>query len=154
MFGVSLNGLGKPNPNRVVRPFEPENIGLAAMVGLWMLPPGFYMLTSPLRLARRLKRTRYALTDYRAIIVEPGFFGRTRVRSYPPESLRLMRSDEQPDGSGDLIFEERIDRWQHDRYGIGFLAIDDVQRGRVPGPRDARTGWVSVTGPAAGLPHE
>jgi hypothetical protein len=42
---------------------------IAALAGLWMIPPGLYILFWPLRSWRKLRRTCYALTDRRAVII-------------------------------------------------------------------------------------
>ena len=69
----------------------------------------------------------YALTDRRALISEPRWFGRSRSRSYPAQALTLMTCQERDDGSGDLIFGSgRPGRGAF--YSIGFFDIDRVRR--------------------------
>jgi hypothetical protein len=126
MAMVVRGGHNKWDKGRAVRPFEPENVVIATLVGLWMIPPGLYMLTWPLRTRSRLKGTHYALTDRRAVIGEPGFLGRARVRSYRADSLRLMRSEDHDDGTGDLIFESPS-TWVGMTQTVGFLAIEGAR---------------------------
>lgn len=125
MARVVLGGPNNWDRGRAVGPFEPHNVGIAAIVGLWMIPPGLYVLTWPLRTWRRLKSTYYALTDRRAIISETGLLSRPRVRSYTARSLRLMRSEEHDNGTGDLIFESPSN-WVGMAKTVGFLAIEDA----------------------------
>ncbi len=126
MAMVVRGGHNNWDQGRAVGPFEPHNVGIATLVGLWMIPPGLYVLTWPIRTWRRLKSTCYALTDRRAIISEPGLLGRPRVRSYTAHSLRLMRSEEHDDGTGDLIFESPSN-WVGMAETVGFLAIEDTR---------------------------
>jgi hypothetical protein len=108
---------------RAVPPFAPHNVLIAAVAGLWMIPPGLYLLTSPIRTWRRLRRTGYVLTNRRAIVIEPRFLGRAKTRSYSAAALRLMRVEECRNGSGDLVFE-CPSRWAGLPQTVGFLAID------------------------------
>ena len=48
------------------------------------------------------------LTDRRAIIWRARWLGSVEVRSYEPASLTRLVRTEYPDGTGDLVFEERI----------------------------------------------
>jgi hypothetical protein len=125
MAMVAQRGLGKPAPGKVVEPFSRGNVAIAAMAGLWLLPFGIYTSARPLLEGRKAGRTAYALTDRRALVVEPGLFGHVRSRGYSPERLALMACNEQADGAGDLVFENRAD-WSGSRP-IGFLAIDRVR---------------------------
>jgi hypothetical protein len=77
---------------------------------------------------RRL--TCYALTDRRAItwVAEP--FGRIAVQSFRPPDLGSMYRKENPDGSGDLILQERmvpLAKGQAVAVDKGFLKIDGVR---------------------------
>jgi hypothetical protein len=86
----------------------PHNVAIATFVGLWMLRPALILVTWPWRTWSSLRRTSYALKDRRAIVVEPGRLWTKLVRSYFPEvMLPLLRCEEQRDGSGDSIFENR-----------------------------------------------
>ncbi len=123
---VVRGGNNNWDKGRAVRPFELHNVAIAAFAALWMIPPGLYLLTWPLRTWRRLKGTCYALTDRRAIISEPGFVGQPRVRSHAAGSLRLMRLEEHDDGTGNLIFE-CPSTWVGMAQTVGFLAIADAR---------------------------
>jgi hypothetical protein len=124
MFMVIRGGHNGWEKGKHVPPFAPHNVLIAAVVGLSMIPPSFYVLSWPLRDWQRLSKTIYVLTDRRAIIIEPGVFGRTIAHSYDAKSLRLMRVVEYGEGSGDLIFENRS-TWTGLTRTLGFLGIDD-----------------------------
>jgi hypothetical protein len=124
MFMVIRGGHNGWDKGKHVPPFVPHNVLIAAVVGLWMIPPSMYVLSWPLRDWQRLSKTSYVVTDRRAIIVESGFFGRTKAHSYDAKSLRLMRVEEYGDGSGDLVFENRS-TWTGLTRTLGFLGIDD-----------------------------
>src|SRR5262245_16164028 len=95
---------------------------------------GLGMLSSPLWMYRRARRTCYALTDQRAIVWTAGWFGSTEVRSFAPAALGRMLRRGYADGSGDLIFEEFVSvnrdsegGWRSQRSERGFLGIADVR---------------------------
>ena len=99
---------------------------------LWGVPfilVGLAMLSAPVWMARRLKRTVYALTDRRAVILAPGWFGSRKVRSFTPEALASMERVERPDGSGDLIFEEYTQRRGSSSHTVrhGFISVPRVR---------------------------
>jgi hypothetical protein len=125
---VSVVHGGKNNwdHGKAVEPFAPHNVGIALLAGMWLLPPGLYLLTRPLRAWNKAKKTRYAVTDRRVLIVEPDWIRGVSVRRFSPAELRLMRLDERKDGSGDLIFEDRPD-WTNMSSPVGFLAIERVR---------------------------
>jgi hypothetical protein len=124
MFMVIRGGHNGWEKGKHVPPFAPHNVLIAAVAGLWLIPPGLYVLTWPLRDWQRLRKSSYVLTNRRAIIIEPGFLGGTKTHTYVSESLRLMRVEEHSDGSGDLIFENRS-TWTGLTRTLGFLGIDD-----------------------------
>lgn len=96
------------------------------LIGLWML-------TSPYWLRRKAKRTFYALTDRRAILWEPGWFGSGEVRSYGPNQLTKTIRKDLSDGGGDLVFEEIVtvnrnsDGPTTSTTRHGFMGIDNVR---------------------------
>lgn len=118
-----------------------QNAGPGMLLGicfpLWGVPfilIGLGMLSSPLWARRRAKRTCYALTDHRAILLEAGTFRSVEVRSYRPAELTKMVRRENADGSGDLVFEEaiRVQNTTRSRNTAGsldhgFLGIDNVR---------------------------
>jgi hypothetical protein len=126
MVGVSWGGLGERAKRRADPPFAPHNVAIAARVGLGMIPPGLYLLTWPLRTRSRLKRTGYALTDRRALIIEPSLLGQPRIRNYTSDKLRLMRLEEHENGTGDLVFE-CPSTWVGTSQTVGFLGIQDAR---------------------------
>lgn len=110
--------------------------GLFACFPLFGIPfvlIGLGMLSTPLLLRRRAKRTFYALTDRRAILWEAGAFGSMDVRSYRPAALKKMYRRDYNDGSGDLVFEETLVVRRTSSRGTpmntqshGFMGIDNV----------------------------
>ncbi len=75
--------------------------------------------------------TVYAVTDYRALILKPGFNG-MNVASYP--NLERVERTSLAGGKGDLVFSSEAYRTSG-RYGsrtryrkIGFFGISDVRR--------------------------
>lgn len=126
MVMVIRGGHNNWDKGQVVPPFARHNVLIATFAGLWLIPPGLYLLTWPLRSWRRLKNTCYALTDRRAIIVEPGYLRRTKTREYTARSLRLMRVEEHADGTGDVVFESASTRFGPAQT-VGFLAIDQAE---------------------------
>jgi hypothetical protein len=123
MAAVIHGGHNNWDRGRVVAPFATHNVLIAAVAGLWMIPPGLYLLTWPVRAWLRLKKTHYALTDRRALVIEPRVLGRTKIRGYTASSLRLMRVEEHRDRTGDVIFEARSG-WPGFAQNVGFLAIE------------------------------
>ena len=104
------------------------------LFGLPFVLIGFGMLSSPYWMRRKAKRTCYALTDSRAILWEPGWFGGVEVRSYGPAELTKIRRKEYSDGSGDLVFEESVSIGRDSDGDTtrsitrhGFMGIDDVR---------------------------
>lgn len=62
---------------------------------------GVGMLSSPLLMYLKTKKTVYVITDRRAIIIES--WRKTTVKSFLPESLKSIVRKERSDGSGDVI---------------------------------------------------
>ena len=110
--------------------------GLFACFPLFGIPfvlIGLGMLSTPLLLRRRAKRTFYALTDRRAILWEAGAFSSVAVRSYRPATLKKMYRRDYNDGSGNLVFEETLAVQNTGSRGRrlstqshGFMGIDNV----------------------------
>lgn len=107
--------------------------GAWGLFPLWGVPfvlVGLGMLTLPIWMYRKATRTAYAITDRRAISIEPGLFGWVVVRSFEPTGLAILARTQNADGSGSLIFRREY-RGQN-RYGarfvdIGFFAVPDVR---------------------------
>ncbi len=89
---------------------------------------GFGMLSSPYWMRRKAGRTAYVITDKRALILDGGSWRSTTIRSFEPHRLGDIRRVQNPDGSGDIIFERP---WASDgskqTTDHGFLAIQDVK---------------------------
>jgi len=95
----------------------------------WPLPVllGGALLYLPFRTRRAARRTRYALTDRRAIIETPGVLLRNRV-SVPLAEVRLLETRRGP--FGDLLFRDFVGESGHgfDVTRDGFFAIANVER--------------------------
>jgi hypothetical protein len=126
---------------------------LFPLFGLPFVVIGLGMLSSPYWLARKAERSCYALTDRRAIVWEPRWFGGVEVRNYGPEALEKLRRIEYPSGSGDLVFEEIVtigrDNDGHRttntrRYGFigidGVREVEDLLR-KTLGPDEGKGGY-------------
>jgi hypothetical protein len=96
------------------------------LVGLLVFASGLSMFSLPFRIWLRARKSRYFLTNRRAIICEPTLLGGYRAQSYIAEDLALMRCDELGHGAGNLVFGN-----EKARYGwvfpYGFLAIEQVR---------------------------
>ena len=109
----------------------PDFSSPAAFFPLFGLPfvlIGIGMLTSPVWMMCKAKRTVYAITDRRAIILRSGWS--TDVRSFDPEDLRDLRRKERRDGSGDIVIAHDVvmsGRHGPSRTAVGFLAIPNVR---------------------------
>ncbi len=123
---VVQGGHNNWDQGKTVRPFARHNVLIAMGAGLWMLPPGLYMLLWPVREWWKGRGTIYALTDRRALIIRPGFFARREVLSFPRASLTPLRCDARADGSGNLVFENRKS-WVGTPRPEGFLAVEHVR---------------------------
>ncbi len=96
---------------------------------------GGSMATAPIWMPRRIRRITYALTDRRALIFDPNWFGQGyTVRSYQPSMLGRMYRVDRGNEAGDLVFEEYYTT-SRDSQGfysarkqrLDFLAIDRVR---------------------------
>jgi hypothetical protein len=125
MVMIIVGGKNGWDKRRDVRPFAPHNVAIAALAGLWMIPPAMYIACSPLRIWRKLRRTYYALTDRRAFVIAPDRLGRSKTKSFAADTLRLIRAEQHHDGTGDLIFASPSN-WAGMAEQVGFLGIDDI----------------------------
>ena len=107
--------------------------GLMAPCGLPFIAVGIGLIASPVWLRRRARNTVYALTDRRAIVWQPGWFGAVAVRSFTAAGLGQISRIERADGSGDLVFEEittinnTSDGARYHTTRRGFLCVDKVR---------------------------
>jgi len=102
------------------------------LAGLAVLGGGLYFLSTPLRYWRKAKRTVYAVTDRRVLIVEPG-----RVQSFEPGDLQQLERQDKGNGRGNLIFREEQGNLMLAMYtfsGSGSLKIGFFG---IPAPRAA-----------------
>lgn len=95
---------------------------------------GLALVASPVWLRRKAGNTVYALTDRRAILWEPGWFGAVTVRSYAAAGLGRMARRDRAGGAGDLVFEEFVTSSTNSdghtsstTHQRGFLCIDRVR---------------------------
>ncbi len=108
------------------------SIGFRYFFPLWGVPfilIGLGMFSAPFWMARRLRRTVYAITDRRAIVFAPGSFGSLKVQSFTADALASMERVERPDGSGDLIFEQYTQRRGSSTHTVrhGFISVPRVR---------------------------
>ena len=112
-------------------PSTPDNIAFAKLAWLWggvFIVVGASMLLSPLWACWVARRTIYAVTDRRAIVIQKPL-RRATIQSFHGERLENVIRREAPTGCGDLVFERQA--WE-DRRGravfrdVGFLGILDA----------------------------
>jgi hypothetical protein len=111
--------------------FSQGGFSFFPLFGIPFFLVGLFLLTSPLWMRQSARRTAYILTERRAITFVAGFGRAITGRSYELHRLLDIERVQNPDGSGDLIFE----RTSHtDRDGKttsteqGFLAVSDVKK--------------------------
>lgn len=121
----TLQGPGNWDRGESVPPSASHNIVIATVYALSLLPLTVVLLKEPLRAALDARRTLYALTDRRALILWRDMLGDERLATYPPEALAEWKVERREDGSGHLIFEERNDGGGF-RNLAGFLEIPAV----------------------------
>jgi hypothetical protein len=155
--GESLRWVEQPIPSRAARSVVPVMLfaipwtafsvfwiamaarGAAHSAGPFRLFPlfgtpflliGLGMLSSPFWAARMAKRTVYAVTDRRALVIQ-GRIGRGEsVRTFEPEKLGELRREQQADGSGNLVFGEDVGVGSNGRRYVtsyGFMAVPNVR---------------------------
>lgn len=104
--------------------------GLFPLFGVPFVLIGCGMLSSPLWMRRKARRTAYVITNRRALIMDAGVWGTVTMRSFEPHRLGDLRRVQHADGSGDLVFDRT---WASDGDGgrqstdHGFLAIENVK---------------------------
>jgi hypothetical protein len=103
--------------------------GFFPLFGIPLVLVGLGLLLSPLWAYRKAMRTVYAITDQRALTIEPGLWGHVVVQSFEPQQLAHLERHQRGDGSGDLVFrrEHRGSGRGHYMVAIGFLAVADVR---------------------------
>lgn len=99
------------------------------LFGIPFILVGAGLVTSPYWVARRYRRTVYAVTDRRALVLATG--RSTTVRSWEPNEIRAPTKTRRADGSGDLLFVDASfvsPRGMHTIVagGDGFHGTEDV----------------------------
>jgi hypothetical protein len=117
-------GFGSPRTpeNNTANPF-------ALLIGGMFMLGGASMLLSPLRAWWLARRTLYAVTDRRALLIEARLRS-TIVRSFSGVRLADVVRREDASGRGDLIFERDAAQGRHAQAvyrDIGFFGIEDVR---------------------------
>lgn len=125
---------------------------LAVFVGL-----GLYLCCSPLRCYGRMKRTFYAITNQRAIILREEKRGKISQKAYPvaDDLIRERRLD--ANGGGDLVFAYEEASYINNRpiiRSVGFLGLPELHpvevelyrlaHGSDPAPADQDTAYKST----------
>lgn len=122
---------GHPS-TRVIVKHEMHAIGIGSIIliviailmwfitepGLWWLSvamlgfvPVLFLILMLKHLFRRGDTTTiYLITNERAMVMRRKLFGRRSVESFYPRPMLRMLREETPDGSGDLIFEQFINK--------------------------------------------
>ena len=103
-----------------------------AIMGLLPLSIGFILLSSPLWILQRTKKTLYVITSKRCLIIR---YGRSiKTSSYDKRDLSIIDRVEKMDGSGNLIFAKEPYRSRHNnrsttRYkDVGFYYVGQVRK--------------------------
>jgi hypothetical protein len=125
-----LFGDKKWEPGSESGPFKYFNVCFG-LFGVPFILIGLFLLSSPIWMRRKARKTVYAVTDKRVVIFEAGYFGSYKVASYGPDRLGAIERVQRADGSGDLIIERR--EWRDsdgDRRTTrnGLMGIADVRR--------------------------
>lgn len=112
------------------RPDLTHGIGFFPLFGVPFVLIGFGLLSAPYWARRKARKTGYAVTSERAIIIEGGFRGGVAVRSFRADQLREIRRVQLADGSGDLIFDQKTttgSEGSRRTTDLGFMGIPDVK---------------------------
>lgn len=110
----------------------PVFLAMFPLVGLAVLGVGLYFLSTPLRYWHKAKRTVYAVTNHRALIVEPG-----RVQSFEPGDIQQLVRRDRSGGRGDLVFREEQGNLMLAMYTFGHNATRRIGFFGIPAPRAA-----------------
>jgi hypothetical protein len=107
--------------------FSEDGNGIFSLFALFGVPfvlVGLGMLTSPYWVYQKMKRTVYALTNRRAIIITGG--KSKTIQSYTSKDIGIIERTERANGKGDLIFA--IESASKSTQKIGFMSINDARR--------------------------
>ena len=97
---------------------------LFALFGVPFVLVGFGMLSAPYWVYRKMKRTVYALTNRRALIITSG--KSQKIQSYTDKDIGVIERTERANGKGDVTFATEITNKSTQK--IGFLSIADARR--------------------------
>lgn len=103
---------------------EPGWTSLFALFGVPFVLVGLGMLTSPYWLYKKAKRTIYALTNRRAIIITGG--ANRKIQSITSKDVGLIERTERANGRGDIMFAT-VDAKKGPEQ-VGFIGISDARR--------------------------
>lgn len=105
---------------------------LFPLIGLVIIGIGLYHVAQPVLLFLQAGRMVYAITDRRALIIQPTASG-SNIASYYPDQLETLRRNDIADGRGDLIFASdsytvsgRYGR-REVRRNVGFFGVENVR---------------------------
>jgi hypothetical protein len=118
-------GVFDPNNGVINLNFDPGRWHFAAF-GIPFVLFGLGMLSSPLWMRRNAKRTVYAITDQRAIIVQGTFFAHNITSYYPADMWHVSRK-QMANGTGDLYFCFHASEENESSKGQGFMNIRNVR---------------------------
>jgi hypothetical protein len=104
--------------------FKDGIVDFFPLFGIPFVLIGLGMMLSPVSMWRKAKRTYYIVTDRRAVIFEDKPVA--KIQSFGPEKLQSLERTQRPDGSGSLIFEDRVSRNER-RIRMGFIGIKNVK---------------------------
>lgn len=150
--GERLLWTGQPDANRVARqampillfgipwtvgalyfghPWTEDHLPFALFSGLFVIA-GLSMCCTPLVSYRDARRSTYAITDRRVLIVTAG--RERKVASYRAADQCEAERQEQPDGSGDLLFARQQEKDNEGGYRtvdvkfVGIPRVREVER--------------------------
>ncbi len=98
------------------------------LFGLPFILIGCFMLSSPYWARRNARRTAYVVTDRRAIVFAGG--RATAIKSYRPDQLHQVSRTQRADGSGDVVFTQKIrvdSDGDKNATQEGFLDVQDAK---------------------------
>jgi len=114
------------------------SLAFVGFVALWMLFGGLIFVLSPLISAWSARKTIYAITDRRLLIIHK--FPLERTHSYAPALINNLKTVERVNGEGDIIFRKETKPTEVEKgflsvsveFGstteIGFFGISEVRK--------------------------
>jgi hypothetical protein len=87
---------------------------------------GLGLLLQPIIAAARARRTVYAITDRRLVIITPSLRS-VRVDSYPLDSINILERTDRANGYGDIVFHKET---EPTRVVTGFSLLREAGRRR------------------------